>query len=193
MAFKLLAGEIFKPIKFSFKSALLRNQYAVSNKGRLVSFRVEIGDGKILNGTLIQGYKTFKAKPNGENITLFVHKIVAENFVKKTSKKAEFVIHLDHNKTNNKAENLLWVTRTELSEHLKQSPKLKAYYNRGEAKATKIAKQEAKAKLAKEQKDKPAKVKKSDPKDKAKSKDKAKVKSKDKPKGKEKSKNKKKK
>ncbi len=131
MAIKFLSGETFKPIKFSFKASLLRNKYAVSNKGRLVSYKEEISDGKILNGTLVQGYKVFKAKPNGENVTLFIHKLVAENFCKKPGKKAEFVVHLDHNKTNNKAENLQWVTRTELSDHLKQSPKLKAYYNRG--------------------------------------------------------------
>lgn len=149
MAFKLLAGEIFKPIKFSFKASLLRNKYAISNKGRIASYKEEVADGKILNGTLVQGYKVFKAKPDGENVTLFIHKLVAENFCKKSGKKFEFVVHIDHNKTNNKAENLKWVTRSELSEHLKESPKLKAYYNRGlkKKKTTKTTKVKAEPKV----------------------------------------------
>lgn len=182
MAIKLLAGEIFKPIKFAFKSNLLRNAYAVSNKGRIVSYKEEITDGKILNGTLVQGYKVFKAKPNGENITLFYHKLVAEQFCKKSSKKAEFVVHIDHNKTNNTAENLMWVNRDGLSEHLKESPKIKAYYNRGEVKA------KSKVKTAENKIVDPAKSK---LKDKGKSKDKAKDKPKDKAKNKTKNKKKK--
>lgn len=143
MSFKLLPGETFKPLKFSFKGSLLRNQYAISNKGRIVSFREKTEDGKLLKGTLVQGYRVFKAKPDGQNVTLFIHKIVAETFTKKPGRKAEFVIHLDHDKLNNKAENLKWVTREELNEHLKNSPKLKAYYNRGDAAKRKAAKEKA--------------------------------------------------
>lgn len=144
MSFKLLPGETFKPLKFSFKGSLLRNQYAISNKGRIVSFREKTEDGKLLKGTLVQGYRVFKAKPDGQNVTLFIHKIVAETFNKKPGRKAEFVIHLDHDKLNNKAENLKWVTREELNQHLKNSPKLKAYYNRGDAAKRKAAKTKAK-------------------------------------------------
>lgn len=148
MSFKLLPGETFKPLKFSFKGTLLRNQYAISNKGRIVSFREKTEDGKLLKGTLVQGYRVFKAKPDGQNVTLFIHKIVAETFNKKSGRKAEFVIHLDHDKLNNKAENLKWVTREELNDHLKNSPKLKAYYNRGDAAKRKAA-SKGKAKAAK--------------------------------------------
>lgn len=148
MAIKLSAGEQFKPINFSFKKSLLRNQYAVSNKGRLLSYKEEFSDGKILKGTLVQGYRVFKAKPNGENITLFIHKLVAEYFVPKGRKKTEFVIHLDHNKLNNNAENLAWVDREGLNAHLVESPKLKAYYKRG--KKEKKAIKDKKIKIAKQ-------------------------------------------
>lgn len=146
MSFKLLPGEIFKPLKFRFKGSLLRNQYAISNKGRIVSFREKTEDGKLLKGTLVQGYRVFKAKPDGQNVTLFIHKIVAETFNRKPGKKAEFVIHIDHDKLNNKAENLKWVTREELNEHLKNSPRLKAYYNRGDAAKRKAAASKARPK-----------------------------------------------
>lgn len=174
MSFKLLPGETFKPLKFSFKGTLLRNQYAISNKGRIVSFREKTEDGKLLKGTLVQGYRVFKAKPDGQNVTLFIHKIVAETFNKKSGRKAEFVIHLDHDKLNNKAENLKWVTREELNDHLKNSPKLKAYYNRGDAAKRKAASSKGKAKAAKPAarstaKAKPAASKKAAPAAKAKS------------------------
>jgi hypothetical protein len=46
-----------------------------------------------------------------------VHRLVAEKFLKKPIKNQSIVIHLDHNKMNNKVDNLKWVTREEQLAH----------------------------------------------------------------------------
>jgi exonuclease VII large subunit len=53
-----------------------------------------------------------------------VHRLVAANFLKKPKTKAPlFVTHLDHNKQNNRADNLKWVTLPELVEHQMTNPR----------------------------------------------------------------------
>lgn len=61
----------------------------------------------------------------GKSKALFVHNAVAEVFLKKRNPKCDHVIHLDHNKANNEASNLKWVTQKEQIEHNKQSPKVR--------------------------------------------------------------------
>lgn len=51
-----------------------------------------------------------------------VHRLVAEYFVEKPSKKHNIVGHLDFNKLNNYAYNLKWMTQEENSNHIKNSP-----------------------------------------------------------------------
>ncbi|TAJ12041.1 hypothetical protein EPO56_04100, partial [Patescibacteria group bacterium] len=51
-----------------------------------------------------------------------VHNAVAETFLKKRNSTCDHVIHLDHNKANNDAANLKWVTQQEQIEHNKKSP-----------------------------------------------------------------------
>lgn len=51
-----------------------------------------------------------------------VHRLVAENFVKKTDRKQTIVAHIDHNKNNNVASNLVWMTKEVNFEHQKNNP-----------------------------------------------------------------------
>ncbi len=59
------------------------------------------------------------------NYAPLVHRLVAEYFVKQPSKKHSIVSHLDHNKKNNLASNLKWMTSETNSEHQQDSPVVK--------------------------------------------------------------------
>ena len=100
----------------------LRYRYAISSLGRIASFTTKIQDGKILNGTSIGGYPTLNVKPFGENKTYYIHKLVAELFLKKSSPKQKFVIHKNHDKLNNQAVNLKWATRDMVADHNRKNP-----------------------------------------------------------------------
>ena len=54
--------------------------------------------------------------------TLYIHKVVAENFVDKKNPKQKLVIHLDHDKSNNKVKNLGWATFTEAGKNKSKNP-----------------------------------------------------------------------
>ncbi len=60
------------------------------------------------------------------NRTLLVHRLVAEYFCDKPSDEHKQVTHLDHNRQNNRASNLKWVTQRELNIHQQKSPHVKA-------------------------------------------------------------------
>jgi len=124
---KLNAGEKFAAI--SFPKGSLRKKYAVSNHGRLISYTKIFKDGDLLAGTSIGGYITLKVKPDGKDKTIYVHKVVAQNFSKKASPKHKNVIHLNHNKKDNKSSNLKFVTDDEMYKHHRQSPLIKKHLN----------------------------------------------------------------
>ena len=56
------------------------------------------------------------------NYHSLVHRLVADNFLKKPKEQQTIVAHLDHEKLNNKASNLKWMTREENYEHQQNSP-----------------------------------------------------------------------
>lgn len=122
-----------KPIKnekwkvINFNKGIFRCQYAVSDRGRLVSYTTSIQDGSLLKGTLMGGYPTLKLKPEGKNMTLFIHRLVAEAFLPKKSVKHEFVIHLNYNKEDNSIKNLRWASKEEMEKHQQKSPAVLAY------------------------------------------------------------------
>ncbi len=122
---KAIKNEKWKVIQFN--QGVFRCNYAVSDHGRLVSYSESIQDGNLLKGTLMGGYPTLKLKPSGKNMTLFVHRLVAEAFLSKKSAKHDFVIHLDYNKENNKANNLRWASKEEMEKHQQKSPAVLAY------------------------------------------------------------------
>ena len=95
--------------------------YQVSSHGR-----IKRPDGKFTGLCLRAGYRAFGSKSRSRNIYWIrnVHRIVAQLFVENPEKKP-FVDHIDQNKTNNRADNLRWVTR---SENQQNSDKHKGYY-----------------------------------------------------------------
>ena len=108
--------------KFTFEdSENMRNKYAVSNYGRVVSYRDEIKNGKLLKGGKVGGYPTINVKPNGKAFTFYIHRVVADMFVSNPSNHP-YVIHLDYKKHNNYFENLRWVSKEVMNAHNDKNP-----------------------------------------------------------------------
>lgn len=120
---RVYPNEEFKEIIIEDK---LRLRYAVSNKGRLISFVDDIKFGRILKGGRADGYKMFRynVTSDGKMKTKhkFISKLVAELFIPKTSEDQTYVLHLDRIRDNDDHRNLKWATRKEMLEHSKNSP-----------------------------------------------------------------------
>lgn len=118
---KEFENEEWKKVDFGDKNL---PSYEVSNYGRIKSYAYKkYPFGKIINGSTVNGYRTINVRmENGETQSKYIHKLVAEFFVKKVHKYQTYVIHKDHNKLNNHFENLIWATREELDEHNKKNP-----------------------------------------------------------------------
>src|SRR5687767_15606266 len=124
---KKVTGEIWKPLQFNGWKHL-RKKYALSSQGRIASFTEDVEtDGKLLQGSLTTGYKTLNLHRPGNNGTLYIHREIAKLFLKKTSTKTRFVIHLNHQKTDNSVKNLKWATLEEMIAHQQNSPAKIAY------------------------------------------------------------------
>ena len=106
----------------------MRNRYAVSNTGRIASYKTNVmEDGKLLSGSLTTGYRTLNLhRPNNKG-TLYVHRELARLFHKRPSTRHEFVIHKNHNKLDNRISNLKWAMLVEMIRHQQNSPAKKAY------------------------------------------------------------------
>lgn len=121
------SGENWKQLKFKGCKQLRKN-YAISSQGRVASYKEDVlEDGKLLEGSLTSGYKTLNLHINGTNGTIYFHREVAKLFNEKKSPKEKFVIHLNHDKTDNHHENLKWASQKEVSFHQQNSPNKIAY------------------------------------------------------------------
>lgn len=118
----LKAFEEWKQIE-SLTEMNLRKKYAVTSFGRIISYTENIEDGREVGKSIIEGYKVMTLKPfkGKKNLTLLVHKLVAEYFLPAKTEEQLWVIHKDHNKINNKPSNLKWVTKAEWWAHWKKS------------------------------------------------------------------------
>ncbi|MFN3916759.1 MAG: NUMOD4 domain-containing protein [Flavobacteriales bacterium] len=141
---KFLPKEVWKNIPF--EDSVLRNNYALSNYGRMVSFKERIEDGKILKGGILGGYKTLIIRLKNKSKTYFIHKLVAEYFIKKSNPENTAVIHLDYNKKNNHEANLRWASQKDISEHNQKNPDMlerrKKMKNRKPSKGHKLSSKE---------------------------------------------------
>lgn len=124
---KRLPGEQWKQMQFpGWKQ--LKKKYAVSNFGRCASYSKDLmEEGKLLNGSLTTGYRTLNLHRPDNKGTIYLHREIAKLFCKKASARHKYVIHLNHNKTENKAGNLKWATLEEMSAHQQKSPLKIAY------------------------------------------------------------------
>jgi NUMOD4 motif/HNH endonuclease len=124
---KKITGETWKQLAFSGWKQL-RNRYAVSNFGRIASYKQDVvKDGKLLSGSLTTGYRTLNLhRPNNKG-TLYLHRELAKLFLAKPSAGYKYVIHRNHNKLDNNVRNLRWATLEQMIEHQQNSPAKKAY------------------------------------------------------------------
>lgn len=120
---RIYHNEEFREIEVDYS---LKLRYAVSNLGRMVSFTDEIINGRLLKGAMSEGYKVFRFKIYRDkkmlNSHLFISKLVAQNFIPKTSEDQVHVLHLDYQRSNDHFTNLKWATETERLEHIRKSP-----------------------------------------------------------------------
>mgnify|MGYP001327187040 CR=1 FL=1 len=127
---KKLEGEKWRPVTFE-NSELLQRKYAISNMGRLASYTKSVEkDGALLKGSEIEGYRVLRLRAGDKYIAFLFHRLVAEQFCKKPSAAHNLVIHLNHKKQDNRAENIKWATQEMVSEHNKKSPAVQAYKKR---------------------------------------------------------------
>jgi NUMOD4 motif/HNH endonuclease len=97
--------------------------YEVSNYGRVCSYSADSPQGKIIQGSVIQGYRSLNLRmKGGKTVNQYIHKLVAKFFITPGSESQSYVIHLDFDKQNNRAENLKWVTRDEMVTHNRVNP-----------------------------------------------------------------------
>ncbi len=124
---KKIPGESWKPLLFpGWKE--MRNRYAVSSAGRIASYKKDVlQDGKILSGSITTGYKSLNLHRPDKKGTLYIHREIAKLFLKKPSAAYKYVIHVNHNKTDNNIKNLRWANLEQMMAHQQNSPAKKAY------------------------------------------------------------------
>ncbi|MFO0356877.1 MAG: HNH endonuclease [Sphingobacteriaceae bacterium] len=106
-----------------FEDFKFKKRYQISNLGRVMSsIDSPKKDGIILKQKEIKGVKAIGLKFYNTSKSYFIHKLVAMHFCKQPSPEHCYVIHLDQNKSNNKASNLKWVTFKESVAHTKKDP-----------------------------------------------------------------------
>ncbi|MEP7171634.1 MAG: NUMOD4 domain-containing protein, partial [Bacteroidota bacterium] len=76
-------GEQWKEIMFSASD--MRSRYAVSNHGRVASFKENFEDGNVIAGTINNGYLSLKIKPGGKDLQMMIHRLAAAAFLKRKS------------------------------------------------------------------------------------------------------------
>lgn len=96
------------------------SKYFISNLGRVKSYKLDASCGRYLKQKKTTfGYVTVSLFSSpGINTSKFVHKLVAEAFLKQDESR-RYVNHIDCNKLNNCVANLEWVTAKENAEHAK--------------------------------------------------------------------------
>jgi hypothetical protein len=120
---RIYPNEKFKEIELDYS---LKLRYAISNKGRLISFSENIEDCRLLKGSLSDGYPifSFRIKKDGKSVSkcLFLYKLVAHYFLPKPSEEQAYVIHLDYSRNNDDVNNLRWATKAEMIAHRNKNP-----------------------------------------------------------------------
>jgi len=112
-------NEVWKKVKFEHPT--LKCDYYVSNLGRLKSKNKASKSEYLLKGSPMKGgYLQLNVKlEDGHRSNSYVHRLVAKAF-SPTKRKNTFVIHKNGDKMDNKAKNLAWADKQELSAHHKK-------------------------------------------------------------------------
>ena len=118
--------EKFQQIEIDYP---LQFKYAVSNRGRLISYKDEMQSGTLLKGGSVDGYKTlrYKMRKEGKVVDkqIFLYKVIAQFFIPKESEDQVHVLHLDYKRDHDDIKNLKWATTEERTAHINKSPHVK--------------------------------------------------------------------
>lgn len=115
-------NEKWKDIQFDDKIAE-KETYKVSNYGRILNCKDE--EEFIPNPSFVNGYQVLRLnlKQKRKWTSRYVHKLVAQHFLEQHD--GVYVIHLNYDKTDNRVENLKWVTKKEKEAHQFNNPEYK--------------------------------------------------------------------
>lgn len=109
-----LEGEQWKEIEDTNKL------YFVSNKGRVKSYKYY--DARILKPNIINGYKRVDIVQGGSRSSKLISRLVASAFLVLPASIDMELHHIDGNRLNNEATNLVWLTK---AEHVKTHKKMR--------------------------------------------------------------------
>ena len=98
-------------------------KYAISNHGRVVSYKESIETGKLLKPGFIEGYPVLSLGRKVK-VSRCVHKLVAYYFLPAPEPEQCYVIHYDFDKQNNSVKNLQWATHEQMQQHQNQNPQV---------------------------------------------------------------------
>lgn len=115
-------NEQWKPVEFDDK-ILESERYKISSHGRVINCKGE--KEELAKESFVNGYQVIRLrlKQPRKWTCRYVHKLVAEHFLEQ--KDAKYVIHLNYKKTDNKVENLKWVSKKEKEEHQSVIPNIR--------------------------------------------------------------------
>lgn len=142
-----LPGEKWAAVEW--EKPTLRKNYAISNMGRIKTIHKLNGDEALILGSADRrGYLLLNVRLiDGEFGHIYVHRFVAEHFVKKGKGATDYILHHDRNRRNNRADNLKWASKIEWKEYVKTLPtyiegrrKLQARYKLDDKKVAAIRK-----------------------------------------------------
>jgi len=108
-------------LKLSFIYKTRSKEYFISNQGRLKSVDKSSDSERVMKSTPTgKGYPKVSLKLDGGHESVYIHKVVAENFVTPESEDRVFIIHKDYDRSNNRANNLEWVTEDGQKDYIKR-------------------------------------------------------------------------
>lgn len=107
-----------------FRGPTKRNDYYVSNYGRIKVIDRRNDEAYLINGTLDnRGLRKVNVRLIEGFQNIFPHRFVAENFVEKPTEEHDYVLHKDYNKLNNQWTNLYWGTKKDWVDYVDEREK----------------------------------------------------------------------